>query len=86
MNELLINDLWWRSLGIIEIERSNMLLILLLIKIAIQYNKLIKKWWLTDIKRNVFESTTKFLIEGIINGYNATVFVYGATGAGKTYT
>ena len=30
--------------------------------------------------------TTKLLIEGIINGYNATAFVYGATGAGKTYT
>ena len=26
------------------------------------------------------------LIDGIIDGYNATVFAYGATGAGKTYT
>jgi kinesin family protein 18/19 len=26
------------------------------------------------------------LIEGVINGYNATVFAYGATNAGKTYT
>ena len=34
----------------------------------------------------VFENSTKFLIEGIVNGFNATVFAYGATGAGKTYT
>ena len=34
----------------------------------------------------VFENSTKFLIKGVVNGYNATVFAYGATGAGKTYT
>jgi kinesin family protein 18/19 len=26
------------------------------------------------------------LCDGVLNGYNATVFAYGATGAGKTYT
>jgi kinesin family protein 18/19 len=26
------------------------------------------------------------LIDGIMQGYNASVFAYGATGAGKTYT
>ena len=34
----------------------------------------------------VFDNSTKFLIDGVVNGYNATVFAYGATGAGKTYT
>ena len=34
----------------------------------------------------VYESTTQFLIDGVLNGYNATVFAYGATGAGKTFT
>ena len=34
----------------------------------------------------IFEHTTKFLIEGVMSGFNATVFAYGATGAGKTYT
>ena len=34
----------------------------------------------------IFENSTKFLIDGVVNGYNATVFAYGATGAGKTYT
>jgi len=34
----------------------------------------------------VFNSTTKFLCEGVLNGYNSTVFAYGQTGAGKTHT
>ena len=34
----------------------------------------------------IFNKTTKFLIDNVLNGYNATVFAYGATGAGKTYT
>jgi hypothetical protein len=37
-------------------------------------------------QKTVFEKSTKFLIDGVVNGYNATVFAYGATGAGKTYT
>ncbi|TPX58038.1 hypothetical protein SpCBS45565_g08088 [Spizellomyces sp. 'palustris'] len=34
----------------------------------------------------VFDKTVKYLIEWVVKGYNATVFAYGATGAGKTYT
>jgi kinesin family protein 18/19 len=34
----------------------------------------------------IFTKTTKHLCDGVINGYNATVFAYGSTGAGKTYT
>ncbi|NXF03124.1 KI18A protein, partial [Smithornis capensis] len=34
----------------------------------------------------VFEYTTKSLIDGLLNGYNCTVLAYGATGAGKTHT
>jgi len=34
----------------------------------------------------VFEGTTKDLVEVIFNGYNCSVFAYGATGAGKTFT
>ena len=37
-------------------------------------------------QEKVFNLTTRFLIEGILNGYNSTVFAYGATGAGKTFT
>ncbi|CAM5143009.1 unnamed protein product [Eretmochelys imbricata] len=34
----------------------------------------------------VYVSTTKNLVEGVISGYNTTIFAYGPTGAGKTYT
>ncbi|NXX82366.1 KI18A protein, partial [Urocolius indicus] len=34
----------------------------------------------------VFEHTTKTIIDGFLNGYNCTVLAYGATGAGKTHT
>ncbi|XP_008191110.1 kinesin-like protein KIF18A isoform X2 [Tribolium castaneum] len=34
----------------------------------------------------VFENTTKGLIQSLMDGYNCSVFAYGATGAGKTHT
>ncbi|KAK4876973.1 hypothetical protein RN001_009479 [Aquatica leii] len=34
----------------------------------------------------VFEGSTKSLIDTLMKGYNCSVFVYGATGAGKTHT
>lgn len=39
-----------------------------------------------DGQQKVYSHTTKFLIHGVLNGFNATVFAYGCTGAGKTYT
>uniref|UniRef100_A0A8B9JW44 Kinesin-like protein n=1 Tax=Astyanax mexicanus TaxID=7994 RepID=A0A8B9JW44_ASTMX len=40
----------------------------------------------TATQEEVYRATTKGLIEGLISGYNATVFAYGPTGCGKTYT
>ncbi|XP_068615951.1 kinesin-like protein KIF19 [Brachionichthys hirsutus] len=37
-------------------------------------------------QEEVYRATTKGLIEGLMSGYNATVFAYGPTGCGKTYT
>ncbi|XP_072282251.1 kinesin-like protein KIF18B [Pyxicephalus adspersus] len=37
-------------------------------------------------QQEVFEHTTKPIIDGVLNGYNCSVFAYGATGAGKTHT
>ena len=34
----------------------------------------------------VYQCTTANLVKQVINGFNATVFAYGATGTGKTYT
>lgn len=34
----------------------------------------------------VFKNSTYSLIDSLMNGYNCSVFAYGATGAGKTFT
>lgn len=34
----------------------------------------------------IFNNTTKYLCKDVLNGYNSTVFAYGQTGAGKTFT
>jgi kinesin family protein 18/19 len=34
----------------------------------------------------VYARTTRFLVAGVMEGFNATVFAYGATGSGKTHT
>lgn len=36
--------------------------------------------------QDVFETTTKDILASLMEGYNCSVFVYGATGAGKTFT
>lgn len=37
-------------------------------------------------QQQVYENCVKDLLPGVLNGYNATVFAYGATGAGKTHS
>ncbi|KAI4456343.1 kinesin-related [Holotrichia oblita] len=37
-------------------------------------------------QEDVYDVTTSSLVKDVLNGYNATVFAYGATGAGKTHT
>ncbi|KAJ2533159.1 tubulin-dependent ATPase kip3 [Coemansia sp. RSA 1937] len=37
-------------------------------------------------QRDLYEGTTRGLLDSVMTGYNATVFAYGATGCGKTYT
>jgi len=37
-------------------------------------------------QQEIYNKTTKPLLENITEGFNATVFAYGATGSGKTYT
>jgi kinesin family protein 18/19 len=34
----------------------------------------------------IYEETVRPLIRTVLNGCNATVFAYGPTGTGKTYT
>jgi kinesin family protein 18/19 len=35
---------------------------------------------------DVYEATTRNLLDSVLDGFNATVFAYGATGCGKTHT
>lgn len=37
-------------------------------------------------QQEVYNNTTRPLLDSILDGYNATVFAYGATGCGKTHT
>ena len=37
-------------------------------------------------QEDIYHFTTEMLINNVMEGFNATVFAYGATGSGKTYT
>lgn len=37
-------------------------------------------------QKDVYTNTTRPLLDSVLDGYNATVFAYGATGCGKTHT
>ncbi|CCF59016.1 hypothetical protein KAFR_0F04210 [Kazachstania africana CBS 2517] len=37
-------------------------------------------------QEQIFEDTTRPLLDSVLDGFNGTVFAYGATGCGKTYT
>ncbi|KAF9263689.1 kinesin-domain-containing protein [Marasmius fiardii PR-910] len=38
------------------------------------------------VQQDVYAHTAQPLLQGVLEGYNATVFAYGATGCGKTHT
>ncbi|CCE62983.1 hypothetical protein TPHA_0D03480 [Tetrapisispora phaffii CBS 4417] len=40
----------------------------------------------TANQTNVYNSTTSSLLDSVLDGFNGTVFAYGATGCGKTFT
>jgi kinesin family protein 3/17 len=37
-------------------------------------------------QREVYESTARAVVDSALQGYNATIFAYGQTGTGKTFT
>ena len=37
-------------------------------------------------QQEIFEETSKNVVQSVLNGYNGTIFAYGQTGTGKTYT
>ncbi|KAK7485721.1 hypothetical protein BaRGS_00023022 [Batillaria attramentaria] len=40
----------------------------------------------TSSNEEVYQGTTRCVLDGLLSGYNCSVFAYGATGAGKTHT
>ena len=60
-------------------------LILHLIRTVLLYS-LFLKFVFINKKEITYENTTKILIPGVLSGFNATIFAYGGTGAGKTFT
>lgn len=40
----------------------------------------------SSTQEQVYSNTTRPLLDSVLDGYNATVFAYGATGCGKTHT
>ncbi|XP_065072856.1 kinesin-like protein KIF19 isoform X2 [Ochlerotatus camptorhynchus] len=40
----------------------------------------------SSTQEEVYKTTTASLVQDVLNGYNAAVFAYGATGSGKTHT
>ena len=37
-------------------------------------------------QEQIYEATVRPSVEAVLQGYNATVFAYGQTGTGKTFT
>jgi kinesin family protein 18/19 len=37
-------------------------------------------------QNEVFQKSASFLVDNIFDGFNSTIFAYGASGTGKTYT
>mgnify|MGYP003875506653 CR=1 FL=1 len=34
----------------------------------------------------MFQDCAKGIVDGVVHGFNGTIFAYGQTGSGKTYT
>ncbi|XP_053686721.1 kinesin-like protein KIF18A [Sabethes cyaneus] len=52
-------------------------------KLAMEYDEVFDA---EATNEDIFQHCTKPLVQSVMNGYNCSVFVYGATGAGKTFT
>ena len=39
-----------------------------------------------DSQEKLFDEVAKITIDEVLNGYNGTIFAYGQSGSGKTYT
>lgn len=40
----------------------------------------------SSLQRDLYDETFRSLVDSVLNGFNGTIFAYGQTGTGKTYT
>lgn len=52
-------------------------------KLVMEFDRLFDE---NSVNADVFEASMKPLVQSVMDGFNCSAFVYGATGAGKTYT
>lgn len=52
-------------------------------KLLMEFDRLFDE---TAVNSDVFEASMKPLVQSVMDGFNCSAFVYGATGAGKTHT
>lgn len=41
---------------------------------------------INSTQKEIFDKTSKHVIDGVLSGYNGTIFSFGQSGTGKTYT
>jgi Cdc6-like AAA superfamily ATPase len=41
---------------------------------------------LSSKQKDVYEQTARTLVDSVLEGFNGTIFAYGQTGTGKTFT
>jgi len=41
---------------------------------------------LSSKQRDLYDETFRDLVQAVLDGFNGTIFAYGQTGTGKTYT
>jgi len=43
-------------------------------------------WLFSSKQRDLYDETFRDLVQAVLDGFNGTIFAYGQTGTGKTYT
>ena len=46
----------------------------------------IVKFFFSSNQKDLYDESFKPLVDSVLQGYNGTIFAYGQTGTGKTYT
>ena len=41
---------------------------------------------MSSTQKDVYDSAAKPIIDGVLEGFNGTIFAYGQSGSGKTFT